>query len=78
MGVHQCRLSRRSRAASLPIRRIPGRTVSGIATEGVLPDVDARGLAAAGAKGVEGGGVDEGVGVGKIARRDRQHFDCAT
>jgi hypothetical protein len=29
-------------------------------------------------KGSERSGMDEGIRVGKVARRDGQHFDCAT
>jgi hypothetical protein len=52
--------------------------LSGVAKESVLPDVDPRAPATAGEERVEGSGVDEGVGVAKIARRDRQGFDCTT
>ena len=42
------------------LRRVSGEAFSGIAEEGVLPDVDPRTPAAAGEKAAEGSGLDEG------------------
>ena len=43
-------------------RRISGKTVSRVAEEGLLPDVDPRAPASSGPKGTQGGGLDEGAG----------------
>ncbi|MGD1081068.1 MAG: hypothetical protein ABR881_22340 [Candidatus Sulfotelmatobacter sp.] len=59
-------------------RRVSAKAVPRIAEEGVLPDVDSRTSAAAGKKATEGGGMGEGLELAKLARRDRQNFDCAT
>ncbi len=59
-------------------RRISGKTFSGIAEEGVLPDVDSRTSAPQARKQLKEVGWAKGVELAKVARRDRQHFDCAT
>ena len=53
------------------VRRLPGKAVSGIEKEGVLPDVHPRAPAAAGAEGSEGGGMDEGAGAGEAGAPGR-------
>jgi hypothetical protein len=50
------------------LRRVPGEAVSGIAAEGLLPDVDSRTPAAAGEKAAEGSGLDEGTGVSQAGQ----------
>ena len=60
------------------IRRVLGKTFSGIAKEGVLLDVDSRTSATAGEERFEASGMDQGVGVGEGCAEGRQHFDCAT
>src|SRR5207302_10809577 len=50
------------------LRRVSGETISRIEKEGLLPHVDPRALAAAGAKGIKGGGMDEGTGVSKAGQ----------
>ena len=52
-------------------RRVSGETVSGIAEEGVLPDVHPRAPAAAGEEGTEGSGLDEGTGAGEAGAAGR-------
>ena len=53
------------------VRRVSGKTVSGIEKEGVLPDVHPRAPAAAGEEGAEGSGMDEGAGVGEGGAQGR-------
>lgn len=52
-------------------RRVSRETISRVTKEGVLPDVDPRALAAAGTKGIKGGGMDEGAGVSKAGQEER-------
>ena len=52
-------------------RRVSGEAVSGIAAEGVLPDVDPRTPAAAGKKAIEGSGLDEGDRAGEAGEEGR-------
>ena len=47
------------------VRRVSGAAVSGIEAEGLLPDVDSRAPAAASEKRSEGGGLDQGGGIGE-------------
>jgi hypothetical protein len=49
-----------------------------IEKEGVLPDVDPPAPATAGGKQLKEVGWAKGIELAKLARRDRQHFDCAT
>ena len=50
------------------VRRVSGKTISGVTKEGVLPHVHPRALAAAGPKRIKGGGLDEGTGVGESGK----------
>ena len=60
------------------LRRVSGKAVPGIAQEGVLPDVNPRTPAAPSEKQLQEVGWTKGLELAKLARRDRQHFDCAT
>jgi len=60
------------------LRRFLGETVSRVAAEGLLPHVDSRTPAAAGEKAAKGSGLAKGLERAKVAKRDRQQFDCAT
>src|ERR1017187_5565714 len=53
------------------LRRVPGAAVSGIAAEGVLPNVDSREPAVAGEKAAERSGMDKGDRVSKTGKEGR-------
>jgi hypothetical protein len=62
-------------------RRVSGEAFSGIEEEGVLLDVDPRTPATAGPqarKQLKEVGWAKGIELAQLARRDGQHFACAT
>jgi hypothetical protein len=60
-------------------RRVSGEAFPRIEEEGALPNVDPRAPATSGEKTAEGSGMGEGARASQAgARRDGQHFDCAT
>ena len=60
------------------VRGVLAAEVSGIPKEGVLPDVNPREPAATGERNWRSWAGPKGIELAKLARRDRQDFDCAT
>jgi hypothetical protein len=60
------------------VRRVPEKTVSGVAKEGIYLMSLPEHLPPHARKELKEVGWTKGLELAKIARRDRQHFDCAT